>query len=69
MVFVFPGPWFFAWPPNLAPSLCFGPGPQFVFTGPGSEFAFTGPGPRFAFTSPGPRKQLLFLRKLVAGCF
>ena len=54
-VFVFPGLRLFACPPNLAPSFCFGPGPQFVFTGPGFEFTFTGSGPKFFFTSPGPK--------------
>ena len=44
-VFVFPGPWPFAWAPTLALAPALGPGPKFVFTGPGPQFVFTGPDP------------------------
>ena len=55
MVFIFPGPRPFAWPPVLAPS----PGPQFVYTDlvppvciywPWPTVCITGPGPEFSFT-------------------
>ena len=66
-MFVFLGPWPFAWAPVLAlapsPGSQFvftgpGPGPQFVFASPGPQFVFNGPDPEFVSTSPGP--QLVF---------